>query len=218
MQYTLGTMIDFLTKLQGTPTPMLPPAPGPEVAVCEAPEARAWERQDGEEETEWLRFKAFRDAPRPRKVVRPGAGRTQDLYDLAGKWRWFERVAQFDRYMDRVHQAVIESFVKQDAKEIAAEHMSMLRDARELVSIEIARILERAKDSKIDGSIKVPDLIRLMDFVIAKDRLVRGESTENVQPVGNLSEMTIEDLRNAKALIDKMNKPAAEVSPLRLVK
>lgn len=197
---------------------MMPPPPDESCAVDDLLPARAWERQDGEGEVEWERFKAFRDAPKPRKMVRPGAGRTQDLYDLAGQWRWFQRVAAYDRHMDRVHQNIVEGFIKQDAKEIAAEHMALLRDARELVSIEIERILERARESKIDGTIKVPDLIRLADFVLKGDRLVRGESTENVAPVGNLSEMSLDDLRKAKELVDKMNTHPTEGPALRLVK
>lgn len=198
---------DFLPKApetEGTPTPMLPPA----FLVHETlDQVYPWERCVDEDESSWERFKAFRDSPRPRKVVRPGAGRTQDLYDLAGRWRWFERVAAYDRHMDRVHQAVVEGYIKQDAKEVAMEHMAILRDARELVSIEYDRLLRRAKDCAIDGVIRPTDLIRLTEVMIKYDRLVRGEATQNVQTVGDLSEMSIEELREAQALAKKMNAP-----------
>ncbi len=199
----------------GIPTPpamqAAPPVDEPEarMRVHTAPEV--WHRQHGEGEEAWTKFVAYRDSPRPRRMVRPGAGNTAELYDLSKEWGWFQRVEAYDVYMDKVRLREVEYWVKQDAREVTAEHMAMLRDAREFVTIEMHRILERAKKSSIDGTLKATEVIRITEMVLKYDRLLRNQTTENsgvqVAPTDvNYEELSIEDLREMRAMNEKMQK------------
>lgn len=214
-RYKLVSRFQFLPKLNPLPedasrvTPLAPePVPGQplvQLRVDEAPDA--WMRQRGEPEDAWARFQAFRDSPRPRRMVRPGAGRTQELYRLAGEWRWFERCESYDHYIDRIRQKEIDAFVKQKATEVAAEHMGILRDAREFLAIEISRILERCKKNSIDGTLKPAEVFRLMELCMKYDRVYRDQANE-IHDIGatnvNVENLSLDETREALALVEKM--------------
>lgn len=195
-------------------TPLLPPPPDEptepavQMRVSEIPDA--WERQAGEGEDAYHKFLAYRDAPRPRRMVRPGAGNTAELYKVAREWNWFQRIEAYDRYIDRIRLEEVRKWNEQDAREVTAEHMAILRDMREFAAIEMSRILERAKQAAIDGTMKPAEVIRLTEVMLKYDRLLRNQSTESTLVVSetNLSEMTIDELREAQSLVQKMTKKA----------
>jgi len=192
-------------------TPLVPPPPA-EARQEPVPGTYVppWHRQPGEPEAAYLKFKDFLDAPRPRRLIRPGVGHTQSICDLSNEWRWHERVEAYDTHWQRVRDREVESFIKQEAREIAAEHMAVLRDLRELVAIHVERKLKDARTIEISDA-KLSDLARLVDLVIKGDRLIRGESTENHAKVADLSGLTLEELRAAEDLAAKLE--AGENSP-----
>ena len=190
-------------------TPILPPPPDePVQQIRVVPSPNAWERQPGEGEEDWAKFLAYRDSSRPRRVVRPGIGNWGEEYRRANEWKWFQRVEALDNHVDRIRQKEIDAWNQQNAKEVAAEHMSLLKDAREIVAIELHRILERVKVNQIDGSIKPTEVFKLAEIVLKFDRLLRNQTTENVGGMqiseANLEEMSLEDLRTAHELTKKM--------------
>lgn len=205
----------FLPKLDPLPedarrTPVMPEpsadAPA-QIRVEEIPDP--WERQRGEGEEAWAKFLAFRDAPLPRRIIRPGAGRTQDLYRMANEWRWFERVEAYDNHLQRIRQKEIDAFVKQNAKEVAAEHMAVLRDAREFAAIEISRMLERARRNAIDGALKPAEVFRLYELALKYDRVYRDQANDIVEDRGaeaTAANLSLEETRDALELIEKMHK------------
>ncbi len=191
-------------------TPLIPPPPEdepvPQLRVAAVPDA--WERQAGEGEDAWTRFRAYRDSPTPRRLQRPGAGNYQTLHKLAEEWRWFQRCEAYDRHFDKIKQQEIEVWTRQRAKDVIAEHRAILQDARDLCAIEVNRMLERAKASTVDGNIKPAELLKLMEVVFKYDRLSHDQSTENqgvVATEANLEHMTIDELREAQALAQKMS-------------
>lgn len=180
---------------------MIPPPPQ---EVSPVPPVRPWARQPGENEEEWDRFVAFRDARRPRRLVRPGVGRTANIVELARKWRWFERVEAYDRHLQGIFDQEVESIIRQNAQEVAAEHMTMLADARELASITIHNMLQSARESGF-ATMKPAEAIRLAEMVVKLDRLTRDQSTENHAAVeADVSNMSVEELRTAAELARRM--------------
>lgn len=186
-----------------TPTP----APGVSPREEKLPaDCTPWSRQPGENEEEWEKFKAYRDSTKPRKLLRPGVGNWGSMCDLAAKWRWYERVAAMDRWISSVADSEIEAQTRMSAKERSAQWLGLCQDARDLVSMELQRLLERAKASSVDGTIKPEAMIRLLEVAFKAERLLHEESTENVRDNSglDLSGMTADELRKAVELAEKM--------------
>lgn len=196
-----------------TKTPLIPPPreelrqePVPGTKVC------LWHRMPGEPESAYLKFEEFLRAPRPRRLIRPGVGRHQSICDMAAEWQWFARVDAFDKHWQEVRDREIEAFVKQDGREMATEHMAMLRDARELASIHIERQLRTARELEFSDA-KLSDLTRLLDVVVKLERLQAGQSTQNHAQVTDLSGMSLEDLRKMEELATKLEAAGSDGEP-----
>lgn len=164
-----------------------------------------WTRQGYEDDAAWTAFEAYRDQTRPRKLIRPGAGATADLSRWYRENRWPERVAAYDMHMDEILLSEREALTRQAAKEIATEHMGILRDARDLVAREMAKLLATSEKSEIE-TLKPREVVAMVDAVIKFDRLIHDQATERVDTKVDLSGLGVEDLRKLKEIRDKVDK------------
>jgi hypothetical protein len=170
----------------------------------------AWERQNYESEDAWRAFQTYRDAsPRRRSIVLDGRAVSPILIEhWISAHFWKERCLEYDRYMDRGRVDEIEAAYRETAREVTARHMQTLSDLRNVAAIEAAKLLERVKASSFEA-MKPRDLVRLADVTFKLERLVRGESTENVN-VDDKAMQALSDDRLAE--IERMLKGEADES------
>ena len=80
-----------------------------------------WERQPGETARAFAAFVSFRSQPSETRAVKAARGAAEkQLYTWSSEWRWAERVAAWDRELDRQLQA----------EELAAQRSMQRRHAR----------------------------------------------------------------------------------------
>lgn len=161
----------------------------------------AWERQPGDTDESWHAFVAFRDAKPPRRLLgRPGTGPTVQLSKWYREGGWRERAAAYDAYMDHVMLQEREDFLRQTAKDISVEHMQVLQTARSLVQRELDKFLKASQESEAIGMVSPGQLNAMMENMVKLDRLVRDQSTENVETGMDLSQLSVEELKALKEL------------------
>lgn len=170
-----------------------------------------WERQDYDTEESWPLFVAYRDQTRPRRgVLSAFRGRPVDPVKVARWYReffWKERAAAYDDHLDEIRRAEIEAMHAEQAREVAAKHMALLADAREVSARELQKLLARAQESQLE-ILKPRDLIRLMETTVRFDRLVRGESTDNIDTGPDLSHVDDERLAEIERLLQSRDDDA----------
>jgi hypothetical protein len=157
-----------------------------------------WSRQSYDTDESWPIFEAYRDQRPPRRgLLVIFKGRAVNPIKVAGWFRehfWEQRVALFDAYLDDIRLKERESLLRQSEREITSEHMEILAHSREIARRELAKLLATVEESAGEV-VRTRDLIRLMDYTVKLDRLVRGQSTENVQESGpDLSKLSDSDL------------------------
>lgn len=174
--------------------PVPPPVEGP----------LPWERQPGEPDDCFNAFRYYRDMPMPRQALRasPMVG-TNTLWQWCNKWSWIARASQYDDHISDLAIAEREALVKQSARDIQVQHMGILQGARELLEREVAKYLAISREAKGPSLLKPAELSKLLDSVVKLDRLVRGETTENVAPTEDLSNLSVDDLRVMRELKQK---------------
>ncbi len=178
-----------------------------------------WERQDAESEEAWLAFRAYRDMiPEERRITHAAARSTPTLSKWYRDHSWEERCRGFDAKFDAINVEERERMYRRKAKEIAIDHMCMLADARELVKRELTKLLETSRESKMHGLIKPRELQGLFDMVVKLDRLVRGETTENIGTTLDYSGLSPDELDTLNVLLEKATKkddaPAGDPDPV----
>jgi len=172
-----------------------------------------WERQPYDTEESWPEFVAYRDSPRPRKAYtyRPGRRNPVQVAQWIEKHFWRERVAEYDRHLDGIMLAEREALLTQSAKEIAAQHMSILQDARQVLEQEFAKLLATVRSSNLEV-IKPRDLRALLESTVKLDRLIRGEATERVEETQDLSHLSEEELIQLENLLTNGKRDDAQSS------
>ncbi len=169
----------------------------------EKPVQLIWERLATEDDHAWDAFKQFRDAVPPRRqrsVIGHGTCPVSHWYN---EHRWVERVDAYDRHMERVAQSEREAQLRQNAKDVSAEHMAMLQSARHVAQRELDKLRESVVRG--DGQMMRPtEIIRLLETVVKLDRLVRGESTEAVEVGNKAAKLTDEELEAIEKIQNKL--------------
>lgn len=163
-----------------------------------------WERQPYDTDESWPIFVAYRDQTLPRRgLLVLCKGRPVDPIRVAWYHKehyWPERVAEYDRHLDAIRRAEREGLLAQTIREVTAEHAEVLADARDIVRRELEKLLATVRESAGEV-VRVRDLIRLTELVIKSDRLIRGESTENVDTGPDLSHLTNEQLTQIEGML-----------------
>jgi hypothetical protein len=100
-----------------------------------------------------------------------------------------------------------EKIYRRSAREIAIDHMVLLASVRELTTKEFGKLVESSRNSEMPGLVKPNTLVRMAEVVVKLDRLVRGETTENVGTTDmDLSQLSPEELRTMHELMTKAEK------------
>lgn len=169
-------------------------------------EAKPWERQEGEPELAYEAFKGYCFQTPPRRLKHSSVRHsTSELSSLFNEWRWEERVLEWDRHVERIRVAEREALLKQDEKGRLAKWMTTLETVGALVDREMAKLLNESEKSQMSGLIKPSDLNKLMVSWITMQRLIHGESTENVDVKdARLEKLSIDELRELQRLQAKM--------------
>jgi len=171
-----------------------------------------WERQPYDTDESWPVFQAYRDQKPPRRgLLVSFRGRPVDPIKVARWFRehfWGERVAEWDRHLDAIRVSEMESALAKSTREAMADHVQLVEQAKEIASRELEKLLATVKDSAVEV-LKPRDLTRLLDSTIKLDRLIRGETTENVNVDGpDLSHLTDEQLSALDSMLGNNADPS----------
>ncbi len=172
-----------------------PPLPVPE----------PWERQPAETEEAWLAFRAYRDMPPEERQIRRTAAKA---ISTLSRWyrdhNWDERVKAHDAVMDKISVEERKKIYERSAREIAIDHMEILADLRDIAKTELALFADSMRQQSMPGSIKPRDLVRFVEVGIKMDRLVRGETTENVGTTDlDVSKLSLQEVKDLEKLMRK---------------
>ncbi len=162
-----------------------------------------WEKQQGEPDSAFQAFAEYRDQRAPRRLRQPMA----QMSAWYREYSWPERVALWDMHLDDIRRAEKEALVKQDARAVAIEHMSMGKDLRDLFMLECGKFLKACQESEMPMVTKVSDITKLADMAVKIDRLIRDQATERVENTSDLSTLSLEDLKTLRSIVAKTEKP-----------
>lgn len=165
-----------------------------------------WDRQEGETDEAWAAFRAYREMVPDERLMKRSA--TKKI-EVISKWfrdhNWEARCRAYDAHFDKVRIEEREALYRRSAREIAIDHMVALADMRDLFTREIAKLNDVSRASPdMPGLIRPHDLIKLGEVAVKLDRLVRGQTTENVgQGELDLSALSLDEVRALHALLEK---------------
>lgn len=168
-----------------------------------------WHQKQDESSDAFVAFSAYLDQLPPRRgllvslsgmPVSPAL-----LVDWYSRHQWQERAAAWDARLSEIRDAERETLLRQTIREIDAEHMSALATLREVTVREALKLLEDSKAST-NAKLAPRDLIRFLESVVKCDRLIRGQATERVTQVLDMSTLSDEDLAMAEAILAKAEK------------
>jgi hypothetical protein len=170
------------------------------------PTVEPWERQDEEPETAYTAFKGYVYQTPPRRLVHSSAVQgTAQLSSLFNEWRWAERALAYDRHVQKIRDAEREALIKEDEKTRMASQLTMIKGLQQIANREITKLLRDTERSEAFGTVRVSELNKMIAAAITLERLIRGESTENVGMVDvNVQKLTIDELRELQRLQAKM--------------
>ena len=175
-----------------------------------------WGRLPTDTDESWQAFVEYRDMRIPRRLKSTTKVPVADVYKLYKDHGWRDRVGAYDAHLDELIREEREAVLKQEAREIAAEHMSLLASARSICATEWARIDTLTRESRgANVNLKTSELIKLTELTVKMDRLVRDQTTVNVAAGIDLSKLTDEELVIYEKLVDKAQaeKRAEEAEP-----
>lgn len=164
-----------------------------------------WERQAGEGDEAWVSFQAYRDAPPDeRTITRVASKRVSVLSKWLRDHNWEERCRAFDAVHDKWRLEEREALFRKTARERAMDHMVVLADMKDLVTREFQKLNEASKDNDMIGLVKAETLVKIAETLIKYERLVCGQTTENVGTTDlDLSKLSVEELRTMNAIMTK---------------
>lgn len=176
------------------------------LATIPAEDLKPWDRFPCDSDESWEAFQLYLSQRPPRRLylsphgVRLPINKARKFYT---EGLWAERARAFDTHCAKVKNEEIEALVAHSAREIMAEHLAMLADAREVLGIELEKLLAQTKGSEYNA-LKPRDLTNLLDAVIKFDRLLKDQATEKVETTLDLSKLSLEEIRELERLQGKL--------------
>ncbi len=169
--------------------------------------AQPWVRQPFDTDLSWSLFQEYLALPPPRRLADAarGPGRVltwAQLETLAWEDGWKERAARWDEHLDAMRIATVEQVVQEDAKARAERQGRAGRKLQRLGELEVDRLiklLERTPGYDT-GTIQVRDAIRAIGIGVRVERLALGDSTEKIDTGPDLSQFSVEELRQLQDL------------------
>jgi hypothetical protein len=170
----------------------------------------SWDRQLNESPKSFSRFAIYRDmgAERSlRKLADDVDLNLSTVAELSKKYRWQERAAAFDAYIDQASQI---SQLNQ-TKAMKRRQISLALKAQELAEKGLAILLRTFDDERINN-IRPEGLSRLLDVACRLERLNRDqpEQTIEVTQTKNYDNLSLEEMETMRALLVKCEGPALE--------
>lgn len=163
-----------------------------------------WERQPAETDESWLAFRAYRDMPQEVRTIRRAAiASISTLSRWFREHNWAERVNAYDAALETITLEERTRVLQLAARDVAMDHARMLADASELVSRELAKLVDASRNSDSIGLLRPAEVRRLLETTVKLDRLVRGQATENVKTELDVSKLSIDEVRTLEKLLSK---------------
>lgn len=148
----------------------------------------------------WLAFVDYRDGRR--RSLSATAERMSlpypDVLRQAHYALWQERARAYDRYLDRRACRI----ALRDRREALERHTELVRGALEATACEVQRLLAEVRDPNAIRRLTPREIVRLGEFALRYERLIRGETTE--QTGTDLSALSVDELRRLQALRAKL--------------
>lgn len=164
-----------------------------------------WERQDGESEKDYEAFRGYVFQPKPRRLAHSSAKHgTAELSKLYREWRWQERVIAYDRHTQRIRDDERDELLRQDEKSRMAKMVEVLEGAGQVINREMTKLIRDTARSEAFGTVRVSDLNKLMGTWITMQRLIHGQSTENVAINADLQNLSVDEIRELQRLQAKL--------------
>jgi hypothetical protein len=169
---------------------------------------KPWERQADEPEEAYDAFRKYiNQPPRGRRLH---YGLAKDKAKLSGWCRqycWHDRADAYDAVYEQIADEERARIYQRNAEVAAIDTMIMLGDAKDLVQRELAKYLEASRDNDMVGLMKPNEMTRLLETAVKLDRLVRGETTENIGKTDlDTSKLSIDELEQLSNLLAKAGK------------
>jgi len=135
-----------------------------------AEEAKPWERQDGESAKAFEAFRTYRDLGPSRSIAKAcsvlrGPGFSRDMFKTwSARWKWVNRAAQWDSYLD-----------EQRRKETENEITKMNKRHAEAAKMFQSKAIERLRNINLE-EIDASQAIRFLAEGVKIERLAMGIS------------------------------------------
>ncbi len=137
-----------------------------------------WEKMEGESAKAYYAFTVYRDQDPLSRSIREVGRKLDRSRQLLGvwstKWRWVERVAAYDAFLDAIQSEEAEAERREMGRRQA-------RDGKMLQEIGISALRHvMGPDGQVaKGQISDTLAAKLVEIGVKIERLARGESTEN---------------------------------------
>ncbi len=168
--------------------------------------AEAWTRQPCDTDARWRVFQGYRDMALPRSLARLAVSLSAQPSTIESwSWQdgWVARCFEFDRWIDSVRVETMLELMNEDARARGARHVSLLRDMQEGAAIAARAWLAEFRNEPTKALQWSPnEIARMVKTAITLERLVHGESTENVDNKHgfDLSRLSIEEIETMRVL------------------
>lgn len=164
-----------------------------------------WERQAGETEKAYLAFCQYRDTPQGERSVRQLAAkagvRSKVWHGWSSKYSWVARAAAWDDWLDSLRRRETENAVKRAAR----RHIRLSRQLQELAGVELVKLADRSEKGDVPV-MRARDIPRALDVSVKLERLAMGEATDRVEGKLDFSKLSMDELQELKALMNKAKK------------
>lgn len=175
-----------------------------------------WDKLPEEHDNAWRQFVVYRDMPWPRRVATvfhaaEHMGHTHTIstfYSYYTKFRWKERAAAYDNHIDALRLGEQEALLKQTARDVAIQHLSLIADTKELAAREVQKLLTMSRENQ-GAALRSAEVLKLAESIVKLDRLVHDQTTENVatSPKWDFAKLDADELRAFLELMKKATPP-----------
>lgn len=167
----------------------------------------SWDRQLNESPKAFSRFALYRDmgAERSlRKLADDVDLNLSTVAELSKKYRWQERAAAFDAYIDHASQI---SHLNQ-TKAMKRRQIGLALKAQELAEKGLEILLRNFDDERIN-SIRPEGLSRILDVACRLERLNRDQPEQSIEVIQteNFDNLSLEEVETMRTLILKCQGP-----------
>lgn len=166
---------------------------------------KPWDRLPVENDESWEAFQNYvLMAPDERKITLAAPRRTAVLSKWYREHEWERRVHAWDAEFGRMRHEEREAIFRRKAREIAIDHMLILSDVKDLLAREFSKLNAASRSSEMHGLLKPAEMNKMLEIGIKLDRLVRGETTENVGSTDlDMTKLSLDELDELDRLMSK---------------